>query len=164
MSEFTIHAFHNTHTSALHALLRAQLEEERALFYKPSLLTHDVTSDETITRLLDFWQENPAIAIFVATDNSSSAKAYAFIAAQIKNDIYNNEDVLSGEILAVYVAENSRNCGVGQALLNRAEEWFTQNGVYAVNVSWLHGNAASQALYQRLGFEPVYATGRKRLK
>ncbi len=160
MPELIITPLRACHTPALHTLLRAQLEEERALFYKPSLLTHEHTSDDTIRRVIAFWQEHSAIAVFVAENDIG---AYGFIAAQIKNDIYNNQDVLSGEILAVYVSEQQRKRGVGRGLIAHAETWFRQNAVHAVNVSWLEGNDASQALYASFGFEPVHRTARKPL-
>ncbi len=144
--------------SEVQQLLRQQLEEELALFEKPSLLTHLHTSDETIQRLVNFWQNEPNLSVFVVTCNGSVC---AFLAGQLKNDIYNNQDVVSGEVLAVFVSKACRNKGLGTSLLNHAQSWFKEREAYAVNVSWLQGNDPSSSLYQKFGFEPVYTTGRK---
>ncbi|MFL0802675.1 MAG: GNAT family N-acetyltransferase [Agarilytica sp.] len=139
-------------------LLRQQLEEELALFEKPSLLTHLHTSDETIQRLVDYWQAEPNVSVFVVTRNHHVC---AFLAGQLKNDIYNNQDVVSGEVLAVFVAKAYRNQGLGTSLLDHAQSWFKAHDAYSVNVSWLKGNDPSGSLYRKFGFEPVYTTGRK---
>ncbi|MFL0799523.1 MAG: GNAT family N-acetyltransferase [Agarilytica sp.] len=145
-------------TQQVQLLLRQQLEEEKTLFEQPSLLTHLHTSDETIQRLVDHWQVEPSVSVFVAVCNQS---IWAFLAAQLKNDIYNNQDVISGEVLAVFVSPSQRKKGLGTALLSHAESWFKANKAYAVNVSWLKGNDPSSSLYKKFGFEPVYSTGRK---
>ncbi len=144
--------------SEVQQLLRQQLEEELALFEKPRLLTHLHTSDETIQRLVDFWQTEPNLSVFVVINNGSVC---AFLAGQLKNDIYNNQDVVSGEVLAVFVSKACRKQGLGTSLLNHAQSWFKAHDAYAVNVSWLQGNDPSSSLYRKFGFEPVYTTGRK---
>ncbi len=139
-------------------LLRQQLEEELALFEKPNLLTHLHTSDDTIKRLVSHWEAEPNVSVFVVT---TIGRVCAFLSGQLKNDIYNNRDVVSGEVLAVFVAKAYRKQGYGTALLGQAQSWFKTRGAHAVNVSWLNGNDPSSALYRKFGFEPVYTTGRK---
>lgn len=158
MNQFIITPLSALHYKAVHRLLRQQLEEELVLFQRPTLLTHLQTSDETIQRLIDFWCEESTVKVLVALEGES---VQGFISAQIKNDLYNNQDVLSGEILALYVAKEQRNKGLGTEMLKRAESWLLEQDVYAINVSWLMGNDPSCALYKKFGFEAVYSTGRK---
>lgn len=160
MHQLTISTLSPEQSQLLHPLLRQQLEEELSLFQRPSLLTHLHTSDQTIQRLIDFWCGESSVHILVAMQNEI---ILGFIAAQLKNDIYNNQDVLSGEVLALYVSQDHRQQGLGTKMLEQAELWFKQSGAYAVNVSWLLGNDPSRSLYQKFGFEAVYCTGRKLL-
>ncbi len=158
MDQIIISQLSSLHAKAVHHLLRQQLEEELVLFQRPTLLTHLKTSDETIQRLIDFWCNESSVSVFVAVKGEH---VLGFISAQIKNDIYNNQDVLSGEILALYVAKEQRHKGLGTEMLTCAESWLLEQGVYAINVSWLMGNDPSRGLYKKFGFEPVYSTGRK---
>lgn len=158
MNQFIISPLSALHHKSVHHLLRQQLEEELVLFQRPTLLTHLQTSDETIQRLIDFWCNKSSVKVLIAMTGD---RVQGFISAQIKNDIYNNQDVLSGEVLALYVAKEQRNKGLGTQLLTDAESWLLEQGVYAINVSWLVGNDPSSGLYKKFGFEPVYTTGRK---
>lgn len=158
MGHYEIRPIQTGEKGQLSILLRQQLEEELALFEKPYLLTHFKTSDDTIARLAQFWESEANIEVFCVT---ADKQIEGFVAAQLKPDIYNDQDVISGEILAIYVAKNHRGKGLGSALLKQAEKWFSHHSAYSINVSWLNGNRASQKLYENFGFAPVYTTGRK---
>lgn len=144
--------------NAIIPLLAAQSEEEKRLFAFPELLTHYETSDDTLSKLVDFWASNK---------NIYSMKAYVdehcigFITVQIKGDYYNNQEVAVGEIVAVYVSDAYRRMGIGAELMALAEELLVSKGVHAVNTSWLQGNMASAKLYERSGFTPIMVHARK---
>lgn len=150
--------FTGLYVSELRGLLSVQLQEELTLFDNPTLLNHLHTSEATLNRMIDFWQHEKNIQVWLA---KVGPHVIGFSAGQLKPDIYNNCDVITGEILAIYVEVNSRHKGVGTLLMTKAEQWMQQCGAHAANVSWLEGNSASQALYRTKGYTPVYATGRK---
>ncbi len=160
MIPIEIHPIETLEDNNLATLLRQQLEEELALFDRPLLLTHYQTSDETIDRLIRFWETEPHIQVFCAVIDG---KVKGFISVETKPDFYNNRDVISGEVVAVYVAKEYRGRGVGTKLLQYSQEWFTFQNVHSINVSWLIGNEASGNMYKKFGFSPVYCTGRKLL-
>jgi len=150
--------FTSLDVSALRGLLRVQLQEELALFERSQLLNHLHTSDATLNRMINYWQQEKNIRVWLAKEGQ---RVIGFSAGQLKADIYNNCDVITGELLAIYVEVDFRNNGVGNLLMTKAEQWMLQHGAHAANVSWLEGNSASQALYQKKGYTPVYVTGRK---
>jgi ribosomal protein S18 acetylase RimI-like enzyme len=57
-----------------------------------------------------------------------------------------------GHIGLVGVAEQTRGRSLGQALVNQALIWFTEQGMTAVEVVTQGRNIAAQRLYQRCGF------------
>lgn len=60
-----------------------------------------------------------------------------------------------GEIKRLYVAPEQRRRGTARVLLNAAIARARQAGTERVRLGTLHELAAAQALYRRLGFEPV---------
>jgi dTDP-4-amino-4,6-dideoxy-D-galactose acyltransferase len=59
---------------------------------------------------------------------------------------------IMGSIGLVGVAESARGRSLGQALVNGALEWFTEQGMLAVQVVTQGRNLSAQRLYQRCGF------------
>lgn len=145
---------------AMRALLRSQLEEELALFYKPSLLNHFQTSDETIDQLVHFWINNPNCEFWIAVEQGRYA---GFLCAQVRADIFNDKDIVSGEIVAVFVEPDWRKRGLATKLLNLSEAWMVSQNAKVLNVSWLKGNHASESLYKGFGVEDLMSSGRKLL-
>jgi len=62
---------------------------------------------------------------------------------------------LEGEVAEVYVAEDHRGRGVGEALLRRAVELFRTRGVTLGYVWTRSENEAATRLYRSAGFEPT---------
>jgi ribosomal protein S18 acetylase RimI-like enzyme len=62
---------------------------------------------------------------------------------------------LEGEVAEVYVAQEHRGRGVGEALLERAVELFRERGVTLGYVWTREENQAATRLYRRAGFSPT---------
>ena len=62
---------------------------------------------------------------------------------------------LEGEVAEVYVAENQRGRGVGEAMVRRAVELFQERGVTLGYVWTRPDNAAAVRLYEGAGFSPT---------
>lgn len=62
---------------------------------------------------------------------------------------------LEGEVAEVYVAEEHRGRGVGEALLRGAVQLFEERGVTLGYVWTRHENEAATRLYRSVGFEPT---------
>lgn len=62
---------------------------------------------------------------------------------------------LEGEVAEVYVAEEHRGRGVGEALIRRAIELFQERGVTLGYVWTRAENDAATRLYRSAGFEPT---------
>ncbi|MFL0809206.1 MAG: GNAT family N-acetyltransferase [Agarilytica sp.] len=165
MTEYSIIDSQSSHfeldIEQLRTLLRNQLNEELELFSMPSLLNHLHTSDATIDRLIAHWQQADSIRTWLALDEN---KIYlGFVCAQLKPDLFNDKDVVTGEVVAVYVSETYRKLGIASRLFKSAENWMQTQNAHALNVSWLKGNQASESLYKKFGVEEIMRSGRKLL-
>ncbi|WP_227357200.1 GNAT family N-acetyltransferase [Haladaptatus salinisoli] len=71
-----------------------------------------------------------------------------------------------GHINGLYVIESYRGEGIGRALLQTAEEWFTTSprdvNFYRINA--IEGDAKAQEKYSALGFTPVEHIYEKQLE
>lgn len=65
-----------------------------------------------------------------------------------------------GKINGLYVVEDYRGEGIGQALVNEALEWFTQpaRDVDSCRINLLEGDEMAETIYTEMGFEPVEHT------
>jgi GNAT superfamily N-acetyltransferase len=61
------------------------------------------------------------------------------------------------------VAEERRQSGIGQALMERVHQWAKTEGVYTVYLTVWDFNQSAQALYRKLGYEMLHHRMRKEL-
>lgn len=59
----------------------------------------------------------------------------------------------AGWISEVWVEPAYRKRGLAEAMVRSAIEWFKGQGIARIELQVVHGNAAAQRLYARLGFE-----------
>lgn len=142
----------------LRPLLAEQSEEEKLLFSNPELLTHQSISQDTLSLLMEHWVSNEHIYCIQAIIDKDCA---GFITVQLKSDFYNNKNVEVGEIVAIYVCQKFRRKGLAMTLMTLGEKLLIENGVHAINTSWLEGNEASRYLYEHCGYMPVMVQARK---
>ena len=57
------------------------------------------------------------------------------------------------QIMALAVSENARRCGVGTALVKRAEEWGGSHGISEIIVSSNERRLDAHAFYENLGYQ-----------
>lgn len=62
------------------------------------------------------------------------------------------QDVVRGTIENLYVEPDSRNEGIGSALLSRAESCLDDRGAVAVSLNVMAENAAARRFYRRHGY------------
>ncbi|VVS93691.1 GNAT family N-acetyltransferase [Desulfoluna spongiiphila] len=60
----------------------------------------------------------------------------------------------TGEVDSLYVEEDFRGCGLGEALARRGLAWMDEKKVTRRSLSVVYGNDAALAFYHRLGFYP----------
>jgi len=63
-----------------------------------------------------------------------------------------DQDIKDGSIGLVGIAEQARGQKVGEQLVNRALDWFAEQGMVTVSVVTQGSNIAAQRLYQKCGF------------
>ena len=71
--------------------------------------------------------------------------------------------IQTGIISGVFVLPEVRGQGIGKALAETAETWFTEYGLVTSELQVLHGNEAAQHLWEELGYEPLALGMRKKL-
>ena len=64
-----------------------------------------------------------------------------------------------GLIELCWVREDARRRGLAEGLLRKAEQWFREQGMTQMELSYLAGNTLAEQAWQGLGFSPfrVYA-------
>jgi ribosomal protein S18 acetylase RimI-like enzyme len=75
---------------------------------------------------------------------------------QVRGDRYTH-------IFLLYVSPAHRRCGLGTALMQRAETWAIQQGNPQIGLYVFVDNLPAQALYRRLGYSPKAMFLQKRL-
>jgi diamine N-acetyltransferase len=63
----------------------------------------------------------------------------------------------------IVVDENFRRCGVGQALLERVDQWTREKGLTEVVLGVWEFNTAARSLYEKLGYQTTWRRMRKKL-
>ena len=57
-----------------------------------------------------------------------------------------------GSITHVFVADEKRRCGVGEALVSDLEEWFRTKKVHSIELQVIAGNPGAKAFWEKLGY------------
>jgi len=95
--------------------------------------------------------ENSESDIFLAIDGKTACgfvQLYASFCSVQAVKIYILYDL--------YVEENCRRTGVGEALMNRATQWAEENGASRLDLLTSHANTVGQHLYEKLGYKKVH--------
>ena len=74
-----------------------------------------------------------------------------------------NVRVTGGYIAGAFVRPDVRRTGVGQALVNAAEEWFRSHGIVTCELHVLHANTSARHFWEESGYEPLAMGMRKKL-
>lgn len=69
----------------------------------------------------------------------------------------------SGYIAGTFVVEEARQLGIGRALANAAENWFTEQGLKNCELHVLFHNESARRMWEELGYEPLSLGMRKKL-
>ncbi len=59
-----------------------------------------------------------------------------------------------GEIDSIFLDQNYRGKGIGEALMERALNWFAENNVQDIKIGVVFGNDDVLSFYERFGFYP----------
>jgi ribosomal protein S18 acetylase RimI-like enzyme len=86
---------------------------------------------------------------FVAKTGDGTLAGYAWVARN-HND---STGQLEASLLSQYVADRFRGQGLGQRLMETAEEWAGQQGLPRISLSVGVRNTLAQRLYESLGYE-----------
>ena len=68
-----------------------------------------------------------------------------------------------GHVSHVYVAPDYRRQGVATALLGHARNWFKEQGIDWMQLSWHPSNPLADGAWRAAGFEPYRIFGRRRI-
>lgn len=68
--------------------------------------------------------------------------------------------VLVGELSDMWIEDRARRMGIGDKLSRLALDWLREQGAHSVEIQVLKDNEASWKLYERMGFELEFRTGR----
>ena len=71
--------------------------------------------------------------------------------------------VESGYIAGTFVAAESRQIGIGRALVTAAEKWFSEQGLKNCELHVLFNNETARSMWEELGYEPLALGMRKKL-
>jgi len=121
------------------------------LHEQPHYTDHPQLTREQVDASMDevrstFTGEN---VIFAVRDGGGGLAGFCWVV------LFDPGTGLEGEVAEVYVAEDHRGRGVGEALLRRAVELFRARGVTLGYVWTRSENEAATRLYRSAGFEPT---------
>lgn len=71
--------------------------------------------------------------------------------------------VESGYIAGTFVTAEARRLGIGRALAQAAEQWFSEQGLKNSELHVLFHNEAARRMWEELGYEPLALGMRKKL-
>ena len=95
------------------------------------------------------------IARSVVTGNAAVARddgdIVGFVTYELDAGTY-EQDLTHGTVTNLFVRRDSRNAGVGAALLAAAEDALADDGADAVSLEVLAGNEAARRFYRRAGY------------
>jgi len=106
----------------------------------------DLDEVETDKRL-DYFKNSDDFMTFVAVVDDEIA---GFIDV-MKGIAYTNNGYYS-QIMALAVSEKKRRCGIGTALVTRAEEWSLSYGIAGISVNSNIMRLDAHAFYEKLGY------------
>jgi len=117
----------------------------------------DLDETEALKRLEHF-ENSSDHATFAA---SADDEVIGFIGV-MKGIAYNIEGYYS-QIMALAVSEKARRCGVGTALVRRAEEWSLSHGITDIGVGSNMRRLEAHVFYENIGYAKRSFSFRKRL-
>lgn len=88
--------------------------------------------------------KSSAILVSIATD-TLARKAIAYCISSIDKDSV-------GEIESLYVREQLRRSGIGEALMETAIRWMKSENAKAIHLNVFHANKGAVAFYTKMGF------------
>ncbi|AHV98790.1 GNAT family N-acetyltransferase [Paenibacillus sabinae] len=63
-------------------------------------------------------------------------------------------EMKQGEIDSIFIIDDFRGMGIGNALMKRTLDWFEINGIHNICLSVLFGNEQALKFYEKYGFYP----------
>lgn len=100
--------------------------------------------------------EDPQAQVMIAVQSESS-RTVGMGAAKI----WLHADYLpprSGELIDIWVDPDHRRCGLSTRIIAPLLRFFRARGIDFMTVNYVEGNPLAQALWRKLGFEPVVVT------
>jgi GNAT superfamily N-acetyltransferase len=106
------------------------------------------TLPEQMARRMEITALRDDYAAFVAAEDGIIA---GMIGLSISPSFYRDDP--GGAIVALVVSSEFRGRGVAALLVERAEGWFSENGIHRVTVNPSNHRTPAHSLYRRLGYE-----------
>ena len=101
----------------------------------------------TLSARLQALQARGDFGVVVATGNYG---LWGWLAVERSLSLVSEEHA---EIVALVVDTRARECGIGRALVNAAEDWARERGLPRIRVRSNSSRPASHIFYDRLGFD-----------
>jgi ribosomal protein S18 acetylase RimI-like enzyme len=95
--------------------------------------------------------------VFIAEVNGGVA---GFMLCRLKRVPAYMGGVLVGELSDMWIEASARRLGIGDRLSRLALDWLREQGAHSVEIQVLKDNEASWKLYDRMGFQLEFRTGR----
>ena len=104
--------------------------------------------------------DGPDTALFVSEENG---KLTGYLLATVNKypPVFMKESY--GMISDAVVTASRRRMGTGEALVNKASEWFREQGLTRVEMRLLNANMVSSSFWRKMGFQPYLTTLYKEL-
>lgn len=123
------------------------LHEEKSDYYKAHFRSF------TFEQRLDQFKNRNGIKVFAAKDNGTLA-GYC-IASQKDN---------TGEIDSIFILPGYRKTGLGNELMQTAEQWLENQGIDKIHICVAQGNEAVFEFYGKHGYLHRFSVLEKRVK
>jgi ribosomal protein S18 acetylase RimI-like enzyme len=95
--------------------------------------------------------------VFIAELNRQVA---GFMLCRLKRVPAYMGGVMVGELSDMWIIPEARRLGIGDKLSRQALAWLREQGAHSVEIQVLRDNEASWKLYDRMGFQLEFRTGR----
>lgn len=139
------------------------------IFHQVSVLHHQNVEREFVLpriedeeRYLAETIDNKEAVLFVAEENKSVV-GYLILYIQTYPEHF-FVDTRKGFIGSIGVEENHRGKGIGTKMLNAAEKYLKENGIFVFETDVFIFNEGAERLYNRFGFKDIKIYKKKILK
>ena len=107
----------------------------------------------TFEKRFEQFKDRDDFAIFAAGDNKT---IIGYCIASVKDG--------AGEIDSIYIRPSHRKTGIGDRLMEKAEQWLTRQNINKVHISVAQGNEEAFGFYSRHGYHHRFSVLEKEVK